>query len=472
MTIVDRQRLHFIGIGGRAMGGIAIALAQAGHRVTGSDEGMYEPMSGCLRSAGIQVHARYADDNVPTDVDVVIVGKRMRDDNPELSGALRRGLPLQSFPQFLRDRFLTRSRNAVVAGGVGKTTTTAMLAWILEQAGTRPDYLIGGIARNFASPARFDGAGITVLEGDEYASGVGDSQPKFLHYAPEVAIVTNVIADHPDLYQDDSSLLDAFCAFVRLLPSNGWLILPSGDETAARLAEHVGCGVVTTGLDHHADHEIANVSFTTEGCSFELDGATITLPLCGRMNIRNAAMAVVAASRFGVPPTRAAEALSTFRGVRHRQDAKEIGDCTMVIDKASHPQSMLELCLAMRQRYPDQRLVMVIQPRATGGRRWVYQRDLPAALAGFDKVILTGAYEHNPSRRTPWDDDPFSVEMLAEDARQLSGDVTIVPAFSDLPDVVGDEVHNGDVVLLSLREQFYAHIARIEAVLIERYAAA
>lgn len=464
--------MHFIGIGGRAMGGIAIALAQAGHRVTGSDEATYEPMRGCLERAGIHVHARYAADNLPAEADAVIVGKRIRDDNPELHDALLRGLPLQSFPQFLRHRFLARSRNAVVAGGVGKTTTTAMLAWILERAGARPDYLIGGIAHNFATPARFAGADITVLEGDEYASGVGDNQPKFLHYAPEVAVVTNVLAEHPDLYTDEKSLLDAFRAFVGLLPSHGCLILPSHDETAARLAEDAGCAVMTTGLDPRADHEIANVIFARDGCSFELQGTPLMVPLYGRMNVRNAAMAVLAAGRFGVSPPRAAEALSTFQGVQHRQEGTRIGDCTMVIDKASHPQSILELRLALGQRYPGQRLVMVIQPRATGGRGWVYQRDLPAALADFDKVILTGAYEHNPPQRTRWQDAPFSMDALASDVRRLSGNLTIVPALADLPNAVDDEVQSGDVIVLSLREQFHAQIARIEAVLIQRSAAA
>lgn len=462
------QRLHFVGICGKAMGAIAVALARAGYRVTGSDEGMYPPMSAYVRRSGLHVATPYAEGNVPADADLVVVGKRVADGNRELRWVLSRGMPFLSFPKFLRARFLTRSRNAVVVGGVGKTTTTAMLAWMLEHAGVRPDYLIGGMARDLGTLARFGGADVTVLEGDEYASCFDDPTPKFLHYAPEVAVVTNILADHPDLYPDAAALRHAFLALVRLLPAHGCLVLSSDDDAAASLAQEAGCRVVATGVRRGAHQPITNVRLTPERSCFRLDGTAFELPICGRMNVRNAAMAAVAAAHFGVSYARSAQALAEFRGVDNRQESREVGSYTIVTDKASHPQSLGELSQALRQRYPGRRVISVIQPRATGGRHWIYQRDLPAALASFDKVILTSAYEHDPPERTAWQRNPFCLDTLARALRTLGVDVTTVDALAHVPGAVRAAVREGDVVLVSMREQFAAQVSAVEDALLDR----
>lgn len=465
------RRIHFIGIGGRAMGAVAIALARIGHRITGSDENMYEPMSGCLRRAGIAVAAGYSASNVPADADLVVVGKRVTEENRELAAVLDRRMARLSFPELLERFFLRRSRNAVVAGGVGKTTTSAMLAFILEHGGRRPDYLVGGIARDFPDPARFDGGAIAVLEGDEYASCFDDPTAKFLHYAPELVAVTNILPDHPDLYPDVAHLHDAFRALVRLIPAHGCLVLPGDDAVAHVLRDEAACGIVTTGFGA-VDRPITELCLAANGSSFFLEGARFHLGLYGRMNVRNAAMAAIAAQHFGVTAVESARALAEFRGLADRQEAVDIGGATLVKDKASHPESMRELGLALRQRYPGRRLISVLQPRATGGRRWIYQRDLPAALAGFDKIILTKAYEHAPPVNTAWGADPFCVETLATALRGLGVAVVNVATLAELPEAIRAEIRDGDVVLVSLREQFIGHIAAVEAALLERHAAA
>lgn len=461
------MRVHFIGVGGRAMGGIAIALAAAGHAVSGSDEDLYEPMRGCLARAGVRVDP-YDPALVPRHVDAVVVGRRVTPDNRQLLDVLARGLPVQSFPAFLRSRFLHRSRNAVVAGGVGKTTTTAMLAWILERAGLGPDYLIGGIAHGFSAPARFTGAGLTVLEGDEYASGIDDASPKFLHYEPELMLVTNVLDDHPDLYPDGRGLLDAFATLAAQLPAHGCLVLPSDDAAAMPLAAHARCAVVGTGLETGADHRIMDVRLSAAGSSFALADVPFFVSMHGVMNVRNAAMAAVGATHLGVPLQQSSRALAEFEGLAGRQEARHVGGSTLVSDKATHPRSIAGLCEALRQRYPGRRLVSVMQPRGTGGRRWIYQRELPAALAGFDKVILTNPYEHRPAACTPWQEEPFSADALAHELCTRGVDVQLVPALADIPAAVRDETRPGDVVLLSLREQFADWVAAIEDALAGR----
>lgn len=446
MNKPGKQHAHFVGMCGKATGGIASALAAAGWHITGSDERYYGPMKRHLQACGLPIRTPYTAGNVPPEAELAIIGKRVRPDNPELLDVMRRGIPHRSFPQFLREQFLSRSRNAVVTGGVGKTTTTAMLSWILEHNGLQPDYLIGGFARNLPAPARFRGGEITILEGDEYASCFDDPQPKFLHYAAEVGIITNIIEDHPDLYRSFEQLCDAFAAFVEKLPPSGCLIIPEGDPAAARISSHARCQVIRLG-------PLSQVRLFPERSCFRLGEQEFEIALCGHMNIRNAAMAALAAAHFGVGPAQSAAALRLFQGVRRRQEEKPLGDCTLLLDKASHPYALEELAQALRQHFPGQRLISVIQPRATGGKGWIYQRDLPRALAHFDKVILTSAEEHNPPATRAWANDPFCLDSLAAGLRAREVRVSVARLRSEFLSMLREQVHAGDVAVLTVLEQ-------------------
>lgn len=448
-----RPSLHFIGICGKAMGGIAAALSAEGWRVTGSDEKCYGSIRSDLAERGLRVRTPYRARNIPEDADLVIVGKRVNADNPELLEAVRRGISHRSFPQFLHDEFLIRSRNAVVTGGVGKTTTTAMLAWILQFNARFPDYLVGGVARNFSAPARFMGSKFCVLEGDEYASCFDDRNPKFMHYAPEVGVITNIIEDHPDMYCSLGELCDAFAAFVEQLPAAGCLIIPDDDGAACEVSSHARCATIRVGFTETATARITAIRTSSESSRFCLEKQEFEIPLCGRMNMRNAAMAALAARQFGIGLSDCAKALRRFRGVRNRQEEIPIGDCTLVRDKASHPAALIELAGALRQRFPERRLVSIIQPRATGGRDWIYQRDLPHALAQFDKIILTNSHEHNPCSNRAWMNAPFCVDLLAANIRHHRGEVTTAPTRAQLQHSIDHDLCPGDVVLLTVLEQ-------------------
>lgn len=462
------RALHFIGICGKAMGGIAAALAREGWRITGSDENVYEPMSGHLQECGVRIISPYDPSNVPDDADMVIVGKRIAAGNSELLHVIRRGIPHRSFPQFLHDHFLKRSRNAVVAGGVGKTTTTAMLAWILEHAGLNPDYLCGGLAKNLKWPARFSGSAFSVLEGDEYASCFDDRNPKFLHYRPEVVAITNIVEDHPDMYESFDDLCDAFAALVEMIPARGRLILPDDDGAAARVANAAKCDVVTVGFGSGAGRSITDVQASRDGTRFSFMGENFQLSQCGLMNVRNAAMAAQAAENFGVTPSQSAAALRSFRGVTGRQEESLQGNCTLVRDKASHPRALGELLRAMRQRFPGRRLISIVRPRATGGGRWIYQRDLPDAIAGFDRVIVCGAYEHNPQGTTPWADLPFCNELFITELARRSVPVSFVSGVHEMSDAIRREICDGDVAVVTVPEQSLDLIAAVERALVDR----
>jgi len=465
-----REHFHFIGICGRAMSAIAIALARAGHVVTGSDQDTYGAARDCLRRAGIPVSPRFDAANLRAGATIVI-GRRVTSSNPEWAAARELGLRCLSFPMLLRERFLSRSRNAVVAGGVGKTTTTAMLAWIVEHAGLRPDFLIGGSAGNFELSARFDGAPVTVIEGDEYAASDDDPTPKFMYYAPHVAVVTNLLEDHPDLYPDAQSVESAFRNFVQLLPADGTLVISADDLQAVRLSEAAGCRTLRVGPGSGSDVRLEIRDLDETGSVFHLSGVEFQVPMYGAMNIRNAAMAAAAAAALRIGLEQSAEALSRFAGVDDRQHLRLAGGRTLVTDKASHPESFRELAPALRQRFPGRRVIAVVEPRATGGRHWIYQRDLPAALAAFDCVVLAAPYEHRPPQRTRWSGDPFSIDQLANEISDRGTPVVIAGALANLPGVVASAADPGDVVLLALREQHAAHVEAVRDALCESDAA-
>lgn len=445
------------------MGSIATALAREGWVVTGSDEDVYAPMDGLLLEAGLEVRAPYAEENIPGDVELAIIGKRVREDNRELRAVLGRGIPVASFPSFLREWFFSRSRNAVVAGGVGKTTATAMLAWILEASGREPDWFVGGKAHNLPGEARLRGGVISVIEGDEYASCFDDPRPKFDHYCPEAVLVTNVVEDHPDLYDGPEAVRAVFREFVRRIPSDGLLVLPDDDAGAMALGGEVSCPVICSGFSSEAGERIEILGLREGESEFVLGGSRFVVPMTGRMNVKNAAMAALVARHFDVSLEAAAEALSGFRGVENRQDIREIGGRMLVSDKATHPVALTGLFDAMRQRFPGRRLVSVIQPRGTGGREWVYQRELPEVLASVDAVVVVPSYEHQPVEGQTWPGGAFCVEQLAREISRAGGTARLLGSGDAIADVLPEVAPPGAVVVTTLPEQALALASEIES---------
>lgn len=445
------------------MGAIAAALVAEGWTVTGSDEDSYPPMDAFLARSGIRVSMPYAAANIPSDVGLVVVGKRVREDNPELRAVIDRGLPYSSFPAFLRDAFLSRARPAVVAGGLGKTTTTALLAFILEKSGWKPDYFIGGLPRDLPSPARLAGAPVAVLEGDEYASCFDDPTPKFLKYGPDVLVVTNVVEDHPDLYSDAGALEQAFMEAVAGLPPSGCLVIPDDDDAAERVSAASPCRVVRVGFSGRATIPLVITERSPRGTHFRLGDMPCRIGLAGKMNVVNAAMALVAAAHLGLPAREAAMALPHFTGVDRRQDVHTHGSVAVVVDKATHPRAIASLLDSVRQLKPGRRVVSVIRPRATGGRNWVYQRDLPAVLAEADVVLLLPAYEHSPGAGAAGLRDPFDLARLHAEIAARGTATRIVDATAPLEDHLAEVLRADDVVIATLPEQDGATLRRIEA---------
>ena len=440
--------VHIIGICGRATAPLADGLKRLGVAVTGSDAGAFPPMDGFLRRSGIEWNDRPTADSLPAGAEVVVCGGGVTPAHPELAAAIDDGREWMTFPAFLERAFLRRSRNFVVAGTNGKTTTTALLAWLMEANGLAPDYLIGGLAGNFAQAARFRGAPVAVLEGDEYWSGPGDVRPKFLHYRAEVAVVTNLHPDHPEVYPDLRSYQFPFKHLVDLLPARGLLVLNADDAGLEVLKSRSRARVVTVGFGRGADHRITRWRRVEEGSRFQLDGREYFLPLWGKMNVSNAAMALVAARAAGVTPARAARALELFAGVGGRQQvllepADNPRRIKVVLDEAYHPQSLAALLEAVRAHHPRRRLVLVLRPRGSGFAPGHYEEKLPESLNRADLVLLA--------------DLPACLRVLAFDlaaaaaaARAGGTRVETAAELADFLPRLGGLLESGDVVVVSV----------------------
>lgn len=391
---------HLIGIAGTAMGSLAGLLRAKGHRVTGSDSGVYPPMSLLLDDLGIEWVDGFGEGNLTPAPDRVVVGNAISRGNPELEAVLDRGLYYTSAAHTLKEEFLRGRRVLAVAGTHGKTTTTSILAWLLECADLAPSFLIGGVAENFGTSFRLTPSPLFVIEADEYDTAYFDKGPKMWHYLPHTAVVTNVEFDHADIYRDDVAYRFAFERFVNLIPSTGRLVLGNDTDAARALAERAPAPTWTFGLPeegqpHWSAHDIVHSS---SGTSFRVvrDGESlgpIEMPLSGIFNVRNALAALAAATSVGAPWEALARGLSTFRTVRRRMEViGEPGGVTVIDDFAHHPTAVAETLKAVRARFPDRRIVAVFEPRSYTAQLRRFQSGYEEALAAADQVWLAGLF--------------------------------------------------------------------------------
>ena len=376
------------------MGGLAIDLKGQGWSVTGTDTLAFPPMSEVLATHGISFQCGPGPFEVPAGTEVVVTGSASPAEASGTSRAAEAGIPVLHLPAFLQAYCFATSRRIVVAGTNGKTTTSAMLTWILEQAGKQPDYLIGARCREFASPVRMRGSPWMVLEGDEYFADLKERVPKFHFYDPHVLILTNLAYDHAEVYLDEAAIRAEFTKLISRLPSDGLLICAAGPELDA-LAAPAPCRVVRVGSSKDCDVRVSSPVHSNDGTIFKVNGTPLRLKIPGRMNALNAALALTAAMETGLSPESAAPALATFSGVPGRCEVLYDGaSLTIVTDDGYHPMALRECLAAMRLRYPGRRLIAALQARYTGGRGGFQHQALPGVLSAADKVILTPVFDY------------------------------------------------------------------------------
>ena len=381
---------HFLGICGTAMGSVAAALRERGFTVTGSDENIYPPMSTFLESKGIALHQGYRPENIPADAEIIVIGNAIVRGNPEVEAVLNRKLYYASLPEVLKQFFLRGRHNLVVTGTHGKTTTTALLAWIMTAAKLDPSYVIGGIPKNLGQGARFNDSKYFVIEGDEYDSAFFDKRSKFVHYLPELLIVNNIEFDHADIFRDLDEIKLSFRRLLNIVPQNGMVLLNGDDPNCVEVARDCLAQILEIGFSPNCAQQIRDVAYSPDGSRFTLGNDEFEVPLVGEFNVRNAAMAISASRFYGISLEKIRKALARFQGIARRQEVRgEARGVKVIDDFGHHPTAIRETLRALRHRYPGCRLWAIFEPRSNTTRRAVFQQELPDALKLADGVLIS-----------------------------------------------------------------------------------
>jgi UDP-N-acetylmuramate: L-alanyl-gamma-D-glutamyl-meso-diaminopimelate ligase len=456
----DAKHVHVIGIGGSAMAPLAGMLREHGYRVTGSDSGVYPPASTLLEKLGISFFHTFDAANLTPAPDLVVVGNIIARGNPELEEVLDRKIPYRSMPEILEEVFLPGRHSIVVSGTHGKTTTTAMLAWIFHTAGKRPNFLVGGVAENFGKSYGLGGGKEFILEGDEYETAFWDRGPKFFHYHPDDLIITSLEFDHADIYRDFETYELAFRRLVNLVPRRGRVVIWGDTEESGpalrRAAEKAFCPVETYGFSAENDWVASDLAVDGAGMKFRVTHkgkpfSDFVLAASGRHNVLNALAAIAVANGRGIGAEDLAKALATFRSVKRRMDLKgEVRGVLVVDDFAHHPTAVRATIEAARARWPGRRLWAILEPRSNSMRRKVFEETLPVALALADRVVLGGVFR----AQQLGDENRLEPEAVAESVRELGKSARVFPSANAIADQLSSEAEPGDVLLVMSNGSF------------------
>jgi UDP-N-acetylmuramate: L-alanyl-gamma-D-glutamyl-meso-diaminopimelate ligase len=426
------MHIHILGVCGTFMGSLAVLAKQSGHHVTGSDQGVYPPMSTQLEAQGIQLIEGYDPEQLKPTPDLVVIGNAMSRGNPVVEAVLNQGLPYCSGPQWLAENVLQGRWTLAVSGTHGKTTTSTMLAWILEYAGMAPGFLIGGVPQNFEASARLGDTPFFVVEADEYDSAFFDKRSKFVHYRPRTLIINNLEYDHADIFTDLASIQRQFHHLVRTVPGEGLIIAPDQTPSVDEVLE-MGCWSSVSRMKSASDDSLEPNDWqyiphaTADGFQVKHRGkqADVTWALTGFHNIANGVAAMAAAHHVGVTLEVAAEALSVFKGVKRRMELlAEIGNVKVYDDFAHHPTAIKETLLGLRKKVGDEHIIALIEPRSNTMKMGVHQHSLLDSAEEANQVVwanmgswvwLIQEYSEQASKNT--DTDHFmgdSIEVLLQ----------------------------------------------------------
>ncbi len=389
------MHIHILGICGTFMGSLAVLAKELGYRVTGSDANVYPPMSTQLEAQGIALTQGYDPAQLTPRPDLVVVGNAMSRGNPCVEHVLNEGIPYTSGPAWLAQHVLQGRHVIGVAGTHGKTTTTTMVAWVLEQAGLNPGFLIGGVPNGFAASARLGGGKYFVVEADEYDSAFFDKRSKFIHYAPTTAILNNLEFDHADIFENLDAIKKQFHHLVRTVPGKGRLIVPADDANLADVlakgawtpVERFSVDAVTDGAAWRAE------SLSEDGSAFAVfrDGVKqgeVHWTMTGRHSVNNGMVAIMAAEHCGVSVADACAALSTFPGVKRRMEVVgEVKGITVYDDFAHHPTAIATTLQGLRKKVGSARIIAVIEPRSNTMRLGEHKDNLAPSVTAADEVI-------------------------------------------------------------------------------------
>ncbi|MGB8873871.1 MAG: UDP-N-acetylmuramate--L-alanine ligase [Desulfobaccales bacterium] len=461
------MHIHLLGICGTGMAALAGILKEQGHRVSGSDEHAYPPMSTYLAGLGIAVQNGYAPENLVPRPDLAVVGNVIRRDNPEAQALLTSDIPRLSLPEAL-NRFLVGDRRSlVVAGTHGKTTTTALIAWLLYALGLDPGFMVGGLTRNFQANYRVGRGPYVVLEGDEYDTAFFDKRPKFIHFRPQVAVLTSIEFDHADIYADLDQVIRAFESFLAQMPADG-RVLAWGDAPLVRqVCGGAAAPVAFYGQGPHCHWRLGDLAPRDGGMNFTVlrEGKAwgeFFLPMLGTHNALNGLAALAALASVGGEPGPLRQALTGFQGVHKRQEVVgEFQGVLIVQDFAHHPTAVAVTLAAVRQGYPGRRLLAVFEPRTNTSRRRVFQEPYAAAFKDADLVLV----REPPDLWKVEPEEQFSSRQLAADLKRRGQTAFYFPDTDQLLEGLLKMLRPGDLVLIMSNGDFDHLTPRLAAAL-------
>ena len=441
--------IHLVAICGTAMGALAVMLKAQGHRVTGSDENVYPPMSTVLSEQDIPVSKGFDASNLDPRPDLVVIGNAVSRGNPEAEAVLERKIRYASMPETLKSFFLWDRKPIVVAGTHGKTTTTAMLAWVLTEAGLDPSYIIGGVPIGWKTGARLGSGDLFILEGDEYDSAFFDKRAKFLHYLPDTVIINNIEFDHADIYDTLDEIVLSFRLLVNVIPENGLLIGSAEDEHIRGLTSRAFCPVHSIGETSEARWSAGEITVTPEGSSFDLyefdtHRARLSIRQFGTHNVKNALAAVAAARHYGASWQNIARGLETFPGVKRRLEIRgEVNGITVYDDFAHHPTAVEATLGALRTAHPDRRIWAVFEPRSATTIRRTFQEAYSAAFDEADRVLIAPVFlpDKAPAGNR------FSVDELVEGMRDRGREAHAMANVDRIVSHLADHAAPGDQIV-------------------------
>ena len=446
------RSIHLIGICGTAMASLAGMLKARGLDVRGSDKAAYPPMSTFLDALGIAVCEPFSERNLIPTPDVVVVGNAISRGNPELEYLLDQRIPFVSMPELIHQEFLRGHNSLVIAGTHGKTTTTSMAAWIFEYAGRNPSFLVGGIAENFGSSFAVAEGREFIIEGDEYDTAFFDKGPKFLHYFPDLLVLTSVEFDHADIYRDLDAVKFAFKRLVNLVPRRGRIIAWDGSRNVSECVQRAFCPVERYGFHSGSFWRIENLQYDAGSTRWTLlrEGrhfAEFEFPLAGEYNVLNATAAVALADSCGIPAETIAQALRGFLSVKRRLEVRaEIGGITVIDDFAHHPTAIRATLGALRTRYAGRRLWAILEPRSNTLRRNVFHKELVESLALADEVVIAGVFFKTTDALMP--EERLDVDRVVAELNALGVAAEQLPDVAAIVSSVVPRLEAGDVVAI------------------------
>jgi UDP-N-acetylmuramate: L-alanyl-gamma-D-glutamyl-meso-diaminopimelate ligase len=446
---------HLIGICGTAMASLAGMLQARGHHVTGSDQNVYPPMSTMLRDLGINVLQGFDRAHLTPTPDCVIVGNAIPRGNPEVEETLKRKLLYRSQAETVKEEFIRGRHSLAVAGTHGKTTTTSIAAWVMDQGELDPTFLIGGVAQNFGSSFRVTESDYVIVEADEYDTAYFDKGPKFMHYLPELAIVNNIEFDHADIYKDLDAVKLAFRRFMNLVPENGRLIAGWDSPNVRAVVESFGPRLFTQletfGTTEDARWQVRNADFSGGLSRFEVfrgqqRWGEFETPLLGEFNLLNCLAVIIAADAWGISREKIQTALASFKNVKRRAEVRGEQRGILVIDDfAHHPTAVRETLRALRARYRERRLIAIFEPRSWSSRLAVFQHDYANAFAAADYVVIANVFD---SQKVTEKGRALDTAELIEAISRQGKPAMALPGADEIVTHILPELREGDVVAI------------------------